>query len=86
MSIVLPVLKIYFDMGGVLADFAGGVDKLAGMKCQNQEETDRAYDDKMREAAGSTGIRHFSPASTLSEPGILSSDVTNRQKRKENSL
>lgn len=36
----MEVKKIYFDMDGVLADFAGGVRELCGMEPVSQTMTD----------------------------------------------
>lgn len=45
----MDIKKIYIDMDGVLADFAGGVRTLCGMEPlpHNAKHRNRAYDDEM---------------------------------------
>ena len=47
----MEIKKIYIDMDGVLADFAGGVRKLCGLEplSQNDKHRDRTLDDEMWE-------------------------------------
>ena len=47
----MEIKKIYVDMDGVLADFAGGVRKMCGVEplSQNDKHRDRTRDDEMWE-------------------------------------
>lgn len=55
----MEVKKIYFDMDGVLADFAGGVRELCGMEpvSQNAKNKDSSEEDRMWKAIKDAG--HF---------------------------
>lgn len=55
----MEVKKIYFDMDGVLADFAGGVRELCGMEpvSQNAKNKDLSEEDRMWKAIKDAG--HF---------------------------